>query len=310
MTKASFTLSDGTKITTPSELEQGQAKLPDGFSLDAFVNELEEDIRNDRLKLPTIPTIAVEALMVINDMNSSVKDLVKVISKDTSITARLIRYANSPLYSGLYTVTSIKPAITAIGFQRVKHAIYAVSMHEVFRTSRTDIQRRMEELWAHSVKVAAKAASLAKEHTNLDPDEALVAGLIHDIGKIPLLMKACDYAELVANEEYLDNLLDRLHTWMGRDILQSWEFDPTLVAVAAEHEDLERKPEDAIPDYCDLVQVANILSYQGTEHQLAHIDRNKVGAFSRLGLVVEQTHQAEEGESSMDVQGVKDILTE
>jgi putative nucleotidyltransferase with HDIG domain len=306
MAKASFTLSDGTKVSTPSE-EEEQNKLPDGFSVEAFVNGLEDDLHNNRLRLPTLPTIAVEALMVINDEKSSAKDLVKVISKDTSITARLIRYANSPLYSGLYTVTAIKPAITAIGFQRVKHAIYAVSMHEVFRTSRTDIQRRMEKLWAHSVKVAADAAALAKAKSSLDPDVALVAGLIHDIGKIPLLIKACDYVELAGNDIYLEHLLDELHTGMGRDILQFWDFDPDLVAVAAEHEDLGRTTQDATPDYVDLIQVANILAYQGMDHRLGNIDKGKVGAFARLGLTAEPDG---EDDSEMDVQGVKDVFGE
>lgn len=309
MTKASFTLSDGTKVSTAPEAEERE-RLPKGFSLEAFVAELEDDLHHDRLRLPTLPTIAVEALMVINNLKSSANDLAKVISKDTSITARLIRYANSPLYSGLYTVTAIKPAITCIGFQRVKNAIYAVSMHEVFRTSQTAIQRRMEELWAHSVKVAADAAALAKAKSALDPDVALVAGLIHDIGKIPLLMKACENTELTGDARYLDHLLEQLHTGMGRDILQYWEFDPALVAVAAEHEDLGREPEGAAPDYVDLVQVANILSYRGTEHRYAQIDREKVGAFSRLGLLAELDAAVEDGETGMDIQGVKDVLSE
>ncbi len=308
MAKASFTLSDGTKVTTASE-EEEREKLPDGFSVEAFVAGLEDDLHHDRLKLPTLPTIAVEALMVINDCDSSAKDLAKVISKDTSITARLIRYANSPLYSGLYTVTAIKPAITAIGFQRVKNAIYAVSMHEVFRSSRSDIQRRMEALWAHSVKVAADAAALAKAKSNLDPDVALVAGLIHDIGKIPLLIKACDYVELTEDERYLDHLLDELHTGMGRDILQFWEFDPALVAVAAEHENLEHKPDEEGPDYVDLVQVANVLCYQGMNHRLGNIDKSKVGAFSRLGLHMGSDEEVDEG-AGMDVQGVKDVFVD
>ncbi len=303
MAKASFTLSDGTKATTLSDEEK--EKKPEGFSVKTFIKELQDDLRNNRISLPTLPTVAIEALMIINDSNSSADDLVKVISKDTSLTARLIRYANSPLYSGAYTVTSIKPAITCIGFQKVKNAVYAVSMNEVFKTSRTDIQKRMDELWAHSIKVGANAAALAKEYTDLDPDVALVAGLVHDIGKIPLLIKACDYKELAGEDEYLDRLLDKLHTSMGKAILKFWEFDPALVAVAAEHENLERKPMDSIPDYVDLIQVANILSYDGTDHTLAQIDREKASAFLRVGLTTEKT---EEGVSGLDIKGVEDVF--
>ncbi len=305
MTKATFTISDGTKITTETEQER-EKRETGGFSVKEFVKELEEDLRKDRLKLPTIPTIAIEALMVINDCNSSANDLVKVISKDTSLTARLIRYANSPLYYGRsYAVTSIRPAITCIGFQKVKNAIYSVSMREVFKTSKTNIQQRMDELWAHSVKVGAYAAAEAKSHTEFDPDVALVAGLIHDIGKIPLLIKACEYDVLVNKEEYLEKLLDKLHTSLGKAILKHWDFDPALVAVAAEHEDLERQPIDDVADYVDLIQVANILAYTGTDHPLSKVDRSKLGSFRRLGI---NTEMSEDGDDAVDTSDMEDLL--
>jgi len=304
MTKAVFTISDGTKVTTESEQEREKRETV-GFSIKEFVKELEDDLRNNRLSLPTLPTVAIEALMVINDCDSSTDDLVKVISKDTSLTARLIRYANSPLYSGAYSVTSIKPAITCIGFQKVQNAIYAVSMQEVFRTPHTGIQQRMEELWTHSVKVGTNAAIEAKSHADLDPDVALVAGLVHDIGKIPLLMKACEYEVLISKEEYLEKLLDKLHARLGKAILKYWEFAPALVTVAAEHEHLERQPQEDVPDYVDLVQVANVLAYVGTEHPLSKVDRSKLGAFRRLGIA---TEVSEETEVEADAAGVEELF--
>ncbi len=134
---------------------------------------------------------------------------------------------------------------------------------------------------------------------------ALVAGLIHDIGKIPILIKACDYEVLTRKEEYLDRLLEELHTGMGKAILKSWEFDSALVAVAAEHEDLERQPQDALPDYVDLVQVANILSYEGTQHPLAQVDRDQVGAFQRLGI---SAGPAEDEDAGTDAKGVEGLF--
>ncbi len=299
MGKASFTISDGTKVTTPTE--DDKFERPEDFSVNDFVDELKDDLKHNRITLPTMPTIAVEALMVLNDANSSADDLVKVISKDTSLTARLIRYANSPLYAMAYPISSIKPAITCIGFQKVKHAIYAVCMKDVFRTSVSDIQRRMEDLWTHSVKVASKSVALARLQPELDPEVALVAGLVHDVGKIPLLIKMCKHEALVGYEGFLDHLIHKLHTGMGKSILKFWEFDPALVAVAAEHENIEREPQDSIPDYVDIVQVANILSYQGSGHPLADMERDKIGSFMRLGIT--------DDHNDTDGDGVEDAIT-
>ncbi|MDJ0805507.1 MAG: HDOD domain-containing protein [Gammaproteobacteria bacterium] len=281
MPKSVFQLSDGEVITSETPEERKQREI-ESFPVQDFVNAVREDLRTNNINLPTLPTLALEALLVINDAGSSAADLEKVISKDAALTARLIRYANSPLYRGTHTITSIKLAITRIGFQRVKNAVYAVSMKEVFRTPIKAIERRMEKLWGHSVKVGAHAAMLAKQHHRLDPDIALVAGLVHDIGKIPLLIKACEYEEMTRNPEFLDRLLDKLHPQLGSSIIKLWKFDPRVVDVAAQHEDLKRDPGDAPVDYVDLVQVANILSHEGTDHPLATIDRQTVQAFARV----------------------------
>ncbi len=281
MNKSVFHLADGAPVANVEE-QKNKEREGDDAVIKEFVDSVREDLRANKIYLPTLPALALEALLVINDVDSSAADLEKVISRDAALTARLIRYANSPLYRGLNTITTIKPAITRIGFQRVKNAVYAVSMKEVFRTSVKEIERRMDALWAHSVKVGAQAAMLAKSQNGLDADVALVAGLVHDIGHIPLLIKACDYEVMIKKPELLDKVLHKLHTQLGGSILKLWKFDEQVIKVAAEHEDLLRDPGDAPVDYVDIVQVANILSHEGTDHPLADIDRSTIKAFARI----------------------------
>jgi HD-like signal output (HDOD) protein len=158
-------------------------------------------------------------------------------------------------------------------------------MKEVFRTPVKAVEQRMERLWSHSVKVGAHAAMLAKKQRNLDPDTALVAGLVHDIGYIPLLIKSCEYEKLIENPDYLDRLLLKLHPQVGGSIAKLWKFDSQIVSVTSEHEDLNRDLGTAPVDYVDLVQVANILAHEGTDHPLASIDRGGVKAFARVKLL-------------------------
>jgi putative nucleotidyltransferase with HDIG domain len=281
MAKSVFHLSDGAPVES-EEVKQARNKERENSIIKPFMDAVKEDLVANKIYLPTLPALALEALVVINDVDSSARDLERVISRDAALTARLIRYANSPLYRGLNTIASIKPAITRIGFQKVKNAVYAVSMKEVFRTSEKEIERRMNDLWTHSVKVGAQAAMLAKQQPSLDADIALVAGLIHDIGYIPLLIKVCNFPDLIANPDFLDKVLGKLHTQLGGSILKLWKFDQHVINVAAEHEDLKRDPGDAPVDYVDLVQVANIISYEDTDHPFATLDRSSIKAFSRL----------------------------
>lgn len=304
MPKSVFQLSDGEVVTTETPEEREKRKL-ESIPVEEFINAVRNDLRTNNINLPTLPTLALEALLVINDANSSASDLEKVISKDAALTARLIRYANSPLYRGTHTITSIKVAITRIGFQRVKNAVYAVSMKEVFRTPIKTIEQRMEELWSHSVKVGAQAAMLAKKVTKLDPDTALVAGLVHDIGKIPLLMRACEYSQLAENPEILDRLLHKLHPQVGGNIVKLWKFDQRVVEVVQEHEILKRDPGNSPVDYVDLVQVANILAYEGTDHILGNIDRHLVKAFGR---VISATGGSDNLGLDEDTKAVEDLV--
>jgi HD-like signal output (HDOD) protein len=267
------------------------------FDVKAFALELREDIAGNRIKLPTLPAISLEALLVVNDAASSMADVSRIVSKDTSMAARLVRYANSPLYRGINNVSSVKAAITRIGIDAVKHAILSLAMRDVFTTAYKPIQVRMESLWQHSVAVASRAALLAGYFPHLNKDEAMLAGLIHDVGVIPILIKAKDFPMLLEKEERLDKVIQALHMNLGRFMLTHWSFDQTMVEVAGTHDKFDRQPPADQVDYVDLVQVANVLSYADSDHRYAGIDHSKIPAFQRVGMarVAEVEQQIAEG---------------
>lgn len=255
------------------------------FDMKAFANTLVEDIENNRIRLPTLPAISLEALLVVNDAGSSMADVAKIISKDTSMAARLVRYANSPLYHGVTPVSSVKAAITRIGFDAVKNAILSLAMRDVFTTSVRLIQDRMEALWQHSVDVATKATKLVAHFPHLNKDEAMLAGLIHDVGAIPILIKATEYPILLEKEGNLDKVIDKLHMPVGKFLLSRWNFDPQLVEVASSHDKLDRVPKGNQVDYVDIIQVANILSHQGaSESRWLGVDIRNNASCKRVGI--------------------------
>ena len=281
------------------------------FSLKQFVEELRSDIARNKIRLPTLPNISLEALVVVNDDTSTVADVAEIVEKDAAIASRLVKYANSPLYRGVKPVTTIKAAITRIGFDKVRHAILTLAMKEVFKTGYRPLQKRMEELWEHSMDVATRAALLARDFEHIDQEEVLLAGLVHDIGAIPVLLKAQDYEMLVNSRKNLDKLIAPLHAAIGRDILRAWKFDPRLVAVANEHENLSRDPGNAPVDLVDLVQVANVLSHADSDHPLASVRYQDIPAFRRVNWQPpppEGGEEHREDDAFQDIEELKDIL--
>ncbi len=111
----------------------------------------------------------------------------------------------------------------------------------------------------------------------------MLAGLIHDIGALPILTRAEDHPELLEDEATLDRIINNVHTTIGAEILRKWNFPEELIAVAEQHEDLDRNSANG-PDYVDVVIVANLQSLINSKHRHTEVDWNTVPAFGKLGL--------------------------
>jgi putative nucleotidyltransferase with HDIG domain len=211
--------------------------------------------------------------------------IAKAVSSDASIAARLLQVANSPLYRGTNAISNLQSAIARLGPPLVRNLVTSLILKQLFQTKSAALKHRMQTLWEHSTHVAAISHILAGKFTRLKPDEAMLAGLIHDIGVLPILVKAEGFPELTQDMNQLESIIEKLHASIGRLILEAWKFPPELVSVAAEHEDLKRVSNET--DYTDVVTVANLHSYLGSKHPLAQVKFTDVPAFTKLGLTPE-----------------------
>lgn len=128
---------------------------------------------------------------------------------------------------------------------------------------------------------------LARHFTSLDSEKAMLAGIVHQIGVLPILSFAENNEELLEDSESLDALIRKLHPSIGTFILRRWRFDPEIIAVPKQHLNFNREDVTA-PDLADLVQVAMLQSHAGSDHRFAKIDQNTLGSFKRLGLAVDE----------------------
>lgn len=253
--------------------------------VDRFVGEMLDDIKHNRLKLPILPEVAFKVREAVNNTNAAASMIAKAVSSDASIAARLLQVANSPLYRGTNAISNLQSAIARLGPPLVRNLVTSLILKQLFQTKSAALKQRMQTLWEHSTHVAAISHILASKFTRLKPDEAMLAGLIHDIGALPILVKAESFPELTQDMNQLEDIIEKLHASIGRLILEAWKFPPELVAVAAEHEDLNRVSNEV--DYTDIVTVANLHSYLGSKHRHAPVKFTDVPAFTKLGLTPE-----------------------
>ncbi len=213
-------------------------------------------------RLPSLPHIAMDAVRAIDRDEADPRDLAAILINDPPITAKLIRAANSPLFHGLTLVDDCDKAIVRLGMKTARQLIVAFAMGELFKARDPALRQRLEALWQHSTQVAAIAMVLSRELRCLQPDEAMVAGLLHDIGSVPIYNLAVEDEEMAADDDILEELVARRRGELGARLLVDWNFPDTLVTAAREADDWWRDPAPG-PDYADMVIVAQLHAWMG-----------------------------------------------
>jgi len=258
-----------------------------------FLNELVDAIKNDRLTLPTLPEVALKIRDAANDPDVNSNTLSSVIGQDAALAARIIKVANSPLLRGSVVVDNLQLAITRMGINFVRNLATGLAMEQMFQATHDSIDKRLRASWEHSLEVASISHVLASHFTKLKPDQATLAGLVHEIGILPILTLAEDNPEILEKEAVLDKIISRLHGRVGKAIMKAWEFPEELMDVPLGCTDFTRNS-GASADYVDVVTVAKIQSYTEENNPYPDLDQSTVPAFAKLGLAGEtEVHEVD-----------------
>ena len=240
-------------------------------------------IEQDDVVLPTLPNIAVKIQELLDDPNVSADQIVAVLSSDPSISAQIIKGANSAIFAGRPQIKNVRDATTRLGYRQLLNLVITITMGKMLYSNHPKINRRMIEVWEHSRKVAAMSYVLASRQQNLSPDQAMLAGLLHDIGKLPLcLYIEKNHAQL--EDDALETLISKCHGTIGAKLLKKWNFTQDLIEVAAEHGDIHRESSKAPQaDYADVVMFANL-----QDRVRSQTEWGNIAAVKRLGLSEEE----------------------
>ncbi len=246
--------------------------------LDRLCQDITSDLAANRLILPSMPDVVIKIWRMAASKQTSCAELARVIAGDPALSARLIRVANSAFFPSAKPVADLKRAITKLGNTSVKQLVTAFQVARLYDAKRHPLTRpHLTTLWNHSTMVAAICESIAGRLEHLTRETALLAGLIHRIGVLPILLRAEKTPQLIKDQHILNTVVDALHAKIGQAVLEHWEFPDELKDVAAEHANITRK-HPGPGDYVDVVQVANLAIRKDTEHPFGRIDWTEVPA--------------------------------
>jgi HD-like signal output (HDOD) protein len=255
-----------------------------------FVEHLARELSRGNLEVPGFPDVVLRIRRQLDDPGCDASSIAKVISGEPVLTAKLIRMVNSAaLKPAAGEIRDPRSAIARLGFTLVHSATVSFAAEQMRHAQKYESMRdRFDDIWRRSTDVAAIAYVLARRCCRrLNPDEALLTGLLHSIGKLYILSRAQDHPELFETEQQLDTVLADWYVQTSESILQSWNFPDEIVRAVAAQLDADREPGEQ-PTLADVLHVALPLpAVLGLpEDMVPVLEATKAGV--RLGLTTEQ----------------------
>jgi putative nucleotidyltransferase with HDIG domain len=216
--------------------------------------------------LPTIPKIAVHVAKLVDNPNTSASQVATALASDQILTARVLRMANSAFYGAPRRISTVTDAIVLLGMRTIRNMAMAVSCFDVLDRELQSYAMRRGDMWRHAFCVGYAAQLLAKRTHYRATEEAFVAGLMHDIGKVVVSLSFAEefkaVLDLAAASDMPFYMAERQvlgfdHAEVGARVTESWKLPQQLVETIRYHHMPGKQPEWA--PLTAIVHVADVL---------------------------------------------------
>jgi putative nucleotidyltransferase with HDIG domain len=197
--------------------------------------------------LPTLPEVASQLIRIINDPDTSARDVSSIVGQDLSLSAKLLRLANSAFYGMPRKINTINTAVVILGFRVVSTLVLSLTVFDIFPQDRKSALFNRRAFWHHSLSCAVMAkfiASRMQRFVLFDPEEAFCAALLHDIGKVVMEQYLHeDFHEALKNARYRrtplfeteKSVLGYCHTDVAEWLTRHWDLPEKLRAGIIHH---------------------------------------------------------------------------
>jgi HD-like signal output (HDOD) protein len=275
----------------------------------AFVQALASELSSGKVELPGFPDIVARVQHVLADENVSTDKVVKVLGTEPVLAGQLLSVANSAaLNPSGKAITDLRNAVARVGLNTVRTATIAYAVRLLRAGAELKpIASQLNDLWQRNVMVASLAYVLARKRTKLNADTALLAGLLHGVGRLYILTRAVRHPALFANPSSYQMIERDWHLSIATALLENWGIAPEIVAAVHDCEDYAREPRGAAC-LTDVLVAANIIVIHfGQPPEFLQTRLQTVRAISRLELNREICETLIE-ESAAEIASLREML--
>ena len=267
---------------TVAELPQ---RVIDGDQSFAFVQSLAAELSGGKVQLAGFPEIAARVQHVLADDDVSTDRVVKVISAEPVLAAQLLQISNSVALnpSGRH-IADLKTAVARVGLNTVRTATIAFAVRQLRSAEELKpIAKQLGALWERNVLVASLCYVLARRRSRVNPDTALLTGLLHGVGRLYIMTRAVRHAALFANPSSYQLIERDWHLSIGTALLSNWGLATEIVVAVRDSEDYAREPRDTA-SLTDVLVAGNMIAIHSDQPEFLEARLATVRAIAKLEL--------------------------
>jgi HD-like signal output (HDOD) protein len=256
-----------------------------------FVKALASELSQGQVELPSVPDIVIKLQKTLSDDDVTNETVVRVVGSEPMLAGKLMNMANSAALNGTgRKIADLRMAVARVGFNIVRSAALSFAVEQLRRSAEfKHLEGPLDALWKNSVQIAALSHVIARRFSSLNGDTALLAGLMHNVGRIYILTRASKYPALVADPLTFDSIVRDWHTNVAKALLENWRVADEVVEAVAGHEDMDREQRGPVT-LTDVLSLATLVEKNRDGAEMHAPDEALTKGLRRLQLSMRDCH--------------------
>lgn len=273
-----------------------------------FVKALAAELSQGHVELPSVPDIVIKLQKTLSDENVSNDVVVRVVGSEPMLAGKLMNMANSAaLNTSGRKIADLRMAVARVGFNIVRSAALSFAVEQLKKSAEfKHLEGPLDVLWKNSVQIAALSHVIARRFSSLNGDTALLAGLMHNVGRIYILTRASKHPSLVADQLTYQSIVRDWHTNVSKALLENWKVAEEIVEAVASHEDMDREQRGPVT-LTDVLALATLVERNRVGGDLHSADESLVKGLRRLQLQLQDCASVID-ESAEEIAALKSAL--
>ena len=274
----------------------------------SFVKGLAAELSAGQVELPSVPDIVISLQQALSDDNVTNDTIVRVIGSEPMLAGRLLTMANSvALNTSGRKIADLPTAVARVGFNIVRSAALSFAVEQLRKASEyRHLEKQLDVLWKDSVQIAALCHVIARRFSSLNGDTALLAGLMHNVGRIYILTRASKYPTLTADPLTFNSIVRDWHANVAKALLENWKVADEIVDAVAGYEDLDREARGPVT-LTDVLSLAMLVERNRNGQEMNLPDETLIKGLKRMQLQVRDCHTVLD-ESAEEIAALKSAL--